>query len=194
MDEHEIRSEHAENPSPGGARLFRSVLKEYLWPLIAGVILAGFIMTFIAQSYIVEGSSMEPTLHHGERLLIDKVTYRFKEPSRGDIVVLSTPRAAFVKRVIAVGGDHLEIKDGVVYLNGRPMQESYIAEPTEGEWGPYDVPDGTVFVMGDNRNFSNDSRRGVGFLDVNKIRGRAFIRYYPLHKITLLRRPQIEGQ
>ena len=95
-------------------------------------IMAALIMTFVARAYTVNGESMLPTLHHGERLLVDKLSYRFVEPARGDIVVFkypANPKEQFIKRIIGVPGDTVAIKNGIVYVNGIALEEDYISAP-----------------------------------------------------------------
>ncbi|HHW13923.1 MAG TPA: signal peptidase I [Firmicutes bacterium] len=171
----------------------KSVLQEYVEAIVMAVVLAAFIMTFIARSFSVEGHSMEPTLHNGERLLVDELTYRFRDPARGEIVVLrfpADPRMRFIKRVIGVPGDTILLQNGRVYLNGRPLEEGYIAEPVAGDFGPYVVPPGSYFVLGDNRNHSEDSRfQAVGYVPKRLIVGRAILRYWPPTRIGIVRRP-----
>ena len=132
---------------------------------------------------------MEPTLHNGERVLTEKLSYKFSTPNRGDIIVLKRPGRPFIKRIIAIEGDTLWISEGDVYLNGEVLDEPYIKEATKGTWGPYTVPEGKVFVMGDNRNNSDDSRISVGYLDVKDIKGRAIFRFYPFDKMTVFSSP-----
>ena len=122
--------------------------------------------------------------HDGERLMVDKLTYRFREPRRGEIIVLNVPGARFIKRIIAVGGDTIEERNGVIHVNGEAIDEPYVDNKTNMNWGPFRVPEGHVWVMGDNRPRSNDSRGTVGFLPVKNIVGRAIFRYWPLNRIS----------
>lgn len=173
----------------------KSVFQEYVEAIVIAVVLAVFIMTFIARSFVVEGHSMDPTLQDGQRLLVDELTYRFKEPRRGEIVVLRFPadtRVRFIKRVIGLPGDNIVVHAGRVVLNGKPLDESYIAEPVIGEFGPYVVPPASYFVMGDNRNHSEDSRYPqVGYVPRKLLVGRALFRYWPLTAISTIKRPAI---
>lgn len=127
---------------------------------------------------------MEPSLHDGERLLVDKVTYRFREPRRGEIVVFGypkDPRRKFIKRIIGLPGDVVEIRNRQLYINGTPIQEEYIRGPMYQPFGPFTVPEGTVWVLGDNRNNSEDSRfADVGAVPMERIVGRALLIYWPL--------------
>lgn len=171
-------------------------LIEYLQSFAVAGVLAAVIILFIAQSFVVKGESMEPSLHDGERLLIEKITYRFGDPHRGDIVVLKTnTKEKYIKRVIGVPGDIIEIKNNRTYVNGRVISDDFTlegtADPIGGTWPTYKVPKGKYFVMGDNRNHSDDSRLSVGYLPKRDIVGRACFRYFPLNKIEVLRRPQI---
>lgn len=157
--------------------------REWIRPLGGAVILSVFVIVFVVQSYRVDGVSMENTLFHGERLMVDKLTYRFREPRRGEIIVLNMPRSRFIKRIIAVGGDSIQERSGVIFVNGVAVDEPYVDNKTTMNWGPFLVPEGYVWVMGDNRPRSDDSRGTVGFLAIEDIVGRAIFRYWPLNRI-----------
>jgi signal peptidase I len=134
---------------------------------------------------------MEPTLHNGERLFVDKLSYRFSEPGRGDIIVFTpegAPGRKYIKRVVGLPGDQVKIRDKKVYVNGKQIEEDYILEATLGNFGPYKVPEKHIFVLGDNRNNSADSRYTslVGFVSYDDISGRAFWVYWPLGKIRII--------
>ncbi len=110
--------------------------KEWILPFIKAAILAGLIIVFIAQSFKVEGISMENTLFGGERIMVDKLTYRFREPRRGEIIVLKMPDSKLIKRIIAVSGDLIEERrGGVISINGVPQKESYVTNRTNMNWG-----------------------------------------------------------
>lgn len=163
---------------------------------VAGaVVLALLIMFFVARAFTVDGPSMQPTLHTGERLLIDKITYRFREPARGDIVVFrypADPSSYFIKRVIGVPGDHIQIAQGRVYVNGQLLEEEYVSSPTVARFRSDVVPEGHYFVLGDNRRNSQDSRSpAVGHVPRANIVGRAILRYWPIGKASVLTTPQI---
>ena len=169
----------------------KSSVKEFLQSLVIAGILAFFIITFIAQSFVVDGQSMEPTLHNGERLFINKFIYRFKDPVRGDIIVFTphgAPGKKYIKRVIALPGETLYIRNGVSYINGEPLEENYINEEMYGNFGPYQIPEGSIFVMGDNRNHSADSRFPgiVGYVNYKSISGKAFWVYWPLTDMRII--------
>ncbi|HKM40242.1 MAG TPA: signal peptidase I [bacterium] len=170
----------------------KKVMWEYVQSVLLAVILALFIITFVVQSFIVTGPSMEPTLYSGERLLINKFIFRFKEPAPTDIVVFhpqARPRDDYIKRVIAVAGQTVEIRDGEVWVDGAALAEPYIKEPTYGQYGPVRVPRDKIFVLGDNRNNSQDSRyQDVGLVSLKSVIGKAGLRYWPLSRIKLLSR------
>lgn len=172
------------------ASVAKSIVREYVEAFIIAVVLAAFIITFIAQSFLVDGRSMEPTLYDGQRLMVNKFIYRFTEPKYGDIVVFkypSNPSKKFIKRVIGVPGDKVEIRDFVVYVNDVPLEEDYILDVTRGRYGPRIVPENSVFVLGDNRNNSDDSRfSDVGFVPYDHIVGKAFLIYWPLKDARIL--------
>lgn len=156
-----------------------------------------FIMIFLFQSYKVDGSSMEPTLYHNHRLLVDKITYRFRPPQTGEIIVFKYPRdpsKKFIKRVIATEGQNISISNGNVQVNGMILSEDYIKEETRGNFEWSTVPADSLFVMGDNRNRSLDSRDtySVGFVPMENVVGRALLVYWPPKAARVLRRPSYE--
>lgn len=143
----------------------------------------------------VRGSSMEPTLHTSERLIVNKILYRFSSPKRGDIIVLKSPRnpdISYIKRVVGEPQDTIHISGGLVFVNGQEVSEPFTAAPTytwEGssikEDQEYIVPEGHLFVLGDNRPRSSDSRE-FGFIPIDSIEGRAIFRYFPPERMGLL--------
>ncbi len=163
--------------------------------LVVALILALLIRTFVAEPRFIPSDSMVPTLQVGDRLVIEKLSYHFHPPQTGDIVVFDPPPQlqllgyakdqAFIKRVIGTPGQMVQIANGTVYVNQQPLREPYIAEPPEYNWGPQSVPEGAVFVMGDNRNNSNDSHVW-GFLPQTNIIGRAWIRFWTPERIGIL--------
>lgn len=161
---------------------------EWIKSIIIAVIIALFIRAFIVEIFVVEGRSMLPTLEHHERLIVNKMVYRFKEPSYGDIVVFSySPDRDFIKRIIAKGGDTIKVKNQVVYRNGEPLEEEYVNDKPVLDFGPVTVPRNHVFVMGDNRNNSMDSRESeVGFISMERLKGKAVVVFWPLEKFSLV--------
>jgi signal peptidase I len=176
----------------GGSNVDSGDIKEFLQSLVIAGILAFLIITFVAQSFVVDGQSMEPTLHDGERLFVNKFIYRFHPPERKDIIVFAphgAPGKKYIKRVIGLPGETIYIRGAVTYINGEPFQEDYLNEQMLGEFGPYQVPEESVFVMGDNRNHSADSRfpMYVGFVSYKSISGKAFWVYWPLPKMRIIK-------
>ncbi len=176
----------------------RTELQEYIHAFVVAVLFALFIIAFIAQSFHVQGRSMEPTLVHGQRLLVDKISYRFRSPALGDVVIFRYPtdtRRKFIKRIIGLPGDEIAIRNGMVYHNGQVLAEDYAQGPSLGPYnapafGPVRVPDDHYFVLGDNRRHSDDSRYpDVGFIPVEHIVGRALLTYWPLTAVELHRTP-----
>jgi len=176
----------------------KSELREWIESIASTVITALFIMVFLVQTYKVEGRSMEPNLHNGQRLIVDKITYRFRPPQPGEIVVIKPkdPTKKFVKRVIATEGQSLQIVNGKLRINGLPVEEPYINEPMNNDYPRTFIPDGTIFVMGDNRNWSMDSRdeQNVGFIPLENVVGRAVLIYWPLNQAKILKAPTLEGK
>jgi signal peptidase I len=165
------------------------------------VVLYLIITTFVVQTFRVEQKSMTNTLTEGEHLLIDKLTPRFDAYSRGDIVVFhpngDRDETPFIKRVIGVGGERVEIRDGSTWIDGVKIDEEYtrLFESTEpaslGGQSTWDVPEGGLFVMGDNRTGSRDSRSpGLGIIETDHVVGRAWLRFFPLDTLGILQTPE----
>ena len=169
------------------------------------VVLYLIITTFVVQTFRVEQQSMLDTLQPQEHLLIDKLTPRVDDYSRGDIIVFhpngDRDRTPFIKRVVGVGGEHVEIRDGAVWIDGVRLDEDDYTyrdpftgenEPTEptrrlAEW---DVPEDSLFVLGDHRQQSTDSRaQSVGFVGTDDVVGRAWLRFFPLDTLGILQTP-----
>ncbi len=155
---------------------------------IKTIVLAAAIALFINFVIIVNASvptgSMENTIMAGDRVIALRMSYWFDEPDRGDVVIFKYPddpeqKTLYVKRVIGLPGDTVEVRDGSVYINGEELEESYIKETTEGNYGPYVVPEGCYFMMGDNRNNSLDSRFWENkFVEEDTILGKVLFKYY----------------
>lgn len=156
-------------------------------------VLAAFIITFAATAVVVRGSSMEPALHDGERVLVNKLVYRLRPPRRGEIVVFGhrhMPGRMLIKRVVGLPQEELSISRGLVRVSGAPLVEDYILEPSEEDYGPVYVPRGHVFVLGDNRNHSQDSAHAhIGAVPLGSIMGKAFAVYWPLASARAFKDP-----
>jgi signal peptidase I len=163
----------------------KSELREWLETIGIALVLALLVRTLVVQVYRVEGESMLPNFHTGEMVLVNKFIYKVRAPHPGEVVVLDdplNPQRQLIKRVIALPGETVTIKEDRVYINGRPLAEDYInKELLKGETlGPVTVPAANVFVMGDNRGNSSDSRR-IGPIPITKLEGKALLRYWPLN-------------
>ena len=167
-------------------------IRENSTTVVIALILAFLIRVFIAEPRYIPSESMFPTLTTGDRLVVEKVAYRFHPPHRGDIIVFEPPtklrllgyekNQAFIKRAIATAGETVAVKDGVVYVDNQPLREGYIAAAPEYDLMPVKVPEGQLFVMGDNRNNSNDSHVW-GFLPTENVIGHAVLRFYPFDRL-----------
>jgi signal peptidase I len=194
-----------------------SFLRELPVLLLVAFLLALLIKTFLVQAFYIPSESMEFTLDVGDRVLVNKVVYHFHPPHRGDVIVFEDPHPAptehrspasafvhwlteglgvstspekdFIKRVIGVPGDTLEINgQGEVYINGKKVSEPYVSPQNRDSrsYGPVTIPNDKLFVMGDNRANSNDSRLGLGLVPYDKVIGRAFVIIWPPSRISLL--------
>lgn len=172
-----------------------SAWRENLESILWAAALALAIRTFIVAPFKIPSGSMRPTLIEGDRILVNKFLYRFREPRRGEIIVFrfpENPRRPFIKRLIAVGGDSVEIRDGRVFVNGQPAQAPI---PTtyyhnQGQFGQArtatDVPEGMYYVLGDNSSSSHDSRFW-GFVPRRLLIGKAMCIFWPPKRIHALR-------
>ncbi len=188
----------AESQSPSSSTT--AVKNENPWletgkTIVLSVFLALGIRSLVAEARYIPSGSMLPTLQINDRLIIDKVSYRFSNPVRGDIVVFNPTaelerqkfKDAFIKRVIGLPGDRVEVKGGKVYVNGKVLVEKYIDEAPEYNWKSTEltpdgvVPEGHYLVLGDNRNNSYDSHYW-GFVPKDKIVGKAIVRFWPIDR------------
>jgi len=162
--------------------------RENLQILLIALLLTWCIRAFVAEPRYIPSDSMSPTLEAGDRVVVEKVSYRLSSPKPGDVVVFEAPpqlqaqgykgHEAFIKRIIGRPGDWVEIHSGLVFVDHQPLLEPYIAGPPQYRWGPWQVPEHELFVMGDNRNNSNDSHIW-GFLPQENLIGRARFRFWP---------------
>lgn len=171
-----------------------SSLSRFLLDLLETVLLS--VLLFLGINSVsarirVDGFSMEPTLHNGEFVIVNKLAYKLGEPQRGDVIVFRFPRdpqQEYIKRIIGLPGDYVKIKGGMVYVNGEPIPEPYIAaEPRyQNEWH---VPEGSLFVLGDNRNNSSDSHNW-GPVPIEYVIGKAVFVYWPPQQWGFIDHPQ----
>lgn len=163
------------------ARKPRSASLEVLETLVLAIVLALLIRTFVVESYQVSGYSMYPTLQTGERVLVNKLIYRFSAPEPGQIIVFRSPvipSQDWIKRVIGVPGDRVAIRNGQVYVDGRLQPEPYVRYRGHSNYAAVTIPPGYLFVLGDNRPNSYDSRY-FGLLKESLVRGEAFLVWWP---------------
>ncbi len=167
------------------AGLFREVLETVLPALLIALL----INVFIGQATRVEGQSMEPNLHTNQRLVVEKLSYHFHGPQRFDVVVLKVPsqgKELLIKRVIGLPGETVEIKNGHVYVDGQLLEEPFTtAETRPGRYSKVTVPPLHVFVLGDNRDRSNDSR-SFGPVPIQNVVGKAWLSYWPPENLGLV--------
>jgi signal peptidase I len=166
---------------------------EWVVILLGALLVAFVVKTFLLQAFYIPSASMEPTLMIGDRVLVNKLSYDFHDVHRGDIVVFKSPKGEtspdvkdLIKRVIGLPGETVEVREGHVVINGRPLTEPYVPTGiTAGAVEPRKIPAGQIWVMGDNRPNSKDSRF-FGPIDENLIVGRAFVRVWPLSALGFL--------
>jgi signal peptidase I len=182
-------------------------LRELPGLIIIAFLLALLIKSFLIQAFYIPSGSMEPTLEIGDRVLVNKVMLRFRDPHRGEVIVFENPQAIepdrnplsafwnwlteglgfasnpekdFIKRVIGLPGDTIEVNRGKVFINNKPIDEPYLNTQEDlSDFGPFKVPEGQFFMMGDNRANSQDSRSTLGPIPEDKIVGKAFIVLWP---------------
>lgn len=210
----------AETETAEQAPKHRSFLRELPVLVVVALVLAILLKTFLLQAFYIPSGSMLPTLEVGDRVLVNKIVYELREPRRGEVVVFrqdpelsgpdtrsfaqkaieflssglgATPSERdYIKRIIGLPGDQLEMRDGVVEINGEPLPEDlatdggYLSSRDLNDFGPVTVPEGSYFMMGDNRPQSSDSRFSLGPIDGDDILGRAFVVIWPLGRVDTL--------
>jgi signal peptidase I len=160
--------------------------------LAAAVVIAIVVKTFLFQPFYIPSESMSPTLEKGDRVLVNKLSYRLHDPRRGDVVVFSAPEVEkregyddLVKRIVGLPGDTVEGRAGHVYIDGKRLAEPYLHGVETGDFGPKHLGANSYFMMGDNRPDSKDSR-SFGPIKRSKIVGRAFLVFWPLDRLGFL--------
>ncbi|KAA9006621.1 signal peptidase I [Paenibacillus spiritus] len=177
---------------------------EWIKAIAIALVLVILIRWLLFKPFIVDGPSMKPSFHTGERVIVNEILYKFREPERGEVIVFHVPQEGrdFIKRVIGVAGDKVQVEGDVVTVNGKPIDEPYLKKALEQAhennqlWNDKNfpnetfpngtVPDGHVFVMGDNRSDSTDSRM-IGYVSLDEIVGRADLVFWPLKDFTWIK-------
>jgi signal peptidase I len=177
-------------PSPKRGGWLAALLRDLFGTILPAIVIALLIQNFLAQGTRVYGQSMEPNLHTDERLVVEKISYRLHGPRRGHVVVLQDPSGVspdlLIKRVVALPGERVTVGEGRVYVDGVPLDEPYLTQTTQrGAGRSWIVPPLAVFVMGDTRGSSRDSR-DFGAVPLENIVGHAILRYWPPEQIGLL--------
>ncbi|HZJ58186.1 MAG TPA: signal peptidase I [Clostridia bacterium] len=164
-------------------------IREWVQAILIAVVVSAVVRLFFFETTLVYGNSMESTLKNKDRVIINKIVYHLYTPSRGDIVVFKNPdnnKENYVKRIIGIAGDTIEIGDQEVYINDELLDEPYLTEVTKSDFPKLLVPQDTIFVMGDNRNHSQDSRF-IGPIPMENIIGKAQLRIWPIADFTFFR-------
>ncbi|MCK8060981.1 MULTISPECIES: signal peptidase I [unclassified Fusibacter] len=169
----------------------KNEIKEWTKSLLFALAVGGLILLFARPSFII-GPSMEPTFHDKTVVLVEKISYITGEPQMGDIIVAKTGielnsfmNKSVIKRVIGLSGDHILIKDGLVEINGKVIDENYIRDGFTNGTFEGTVPENHVFIMGDNRVNSNDSRYSeIGYVPIGDIKGKVYFRIFPFNEIA----------
>ncbi|MCZ6689432.1 MAG: signal peptidase I [Planctomycetota bacterium] len=178
------------HPKQASTERLAEEIRGWLKSLFFALVLVLIFRAHVAEGYQIKGASMEPTLKHSDRLFVEKLTHHFRQYRFGDIVVFPHPVESkkLIKRVVATAGQQVEIRQGVVYVDGEFVEEIFIDENNrdQRDYSEDIVPEGMLFVLGDNRKSSNDSRsRILGFIDEEAVVGRAFFRFWPLGRFRV---------
>jgi signal peptidase I len=177
----ELEIERPPLKGEGGRVPWRMLLRSWLQTAVITAALFFLITRFAVQGFAVSGSCMEPNLHTGERILGNKFVYTVARPARGDVIVFRyplDPSKTYIKRVIALPGETICILSGRVFIDGRELPEPYVVNSPHGDFGPEKVGPGRLFVMGDYRDESNDSR-AWGEVPISNVKAKAWVRYWP---------------
>ena len=177
-------------------KVTQSKLKEGVDSIVWAGVVALILIHFVVRSFYIPSGSMLPTLKVNDFILVNEMLYEFTDPSRGDIVVFHPPEETYtgdktdlIKRVVGTASDTIEVRDGKLVLNGIVQDEPFIKEPINSDFGPITVEPGHIFVMGDNRNDSRDSRY-IGQIPLDNLVGRAELIFFPVTRWTLFNFPR----
>lgn len=194
-----LKKQPKENIITQLARHTVAFVMDFMETIVVALSIFVVVYLFLVQPHEVKGNSMEPNFHNNEYILTDKITYKFREPQRGEVIIFKAPRnpdVDYIKRVIGLPGENVKVEKGKIYINGQLLDEPYLKDATSlfpgsfmQEGLPILVPEGEFFAMGDNRPHSSDSRE-FGPVARNLIIGRAVIRYWPIPVIGMIAQPE----
>lgn len=196
MENRQEEKKIKDNKKPDKKKSVLKEIRDYVFLFILAFALAFLMNRYVYANAEVPTGSMIPVVQPGDRLIVNRLAYLFDDPKRGDIVMFAFPDDEsdnYLKRIIGLPGEKLEIKDGLVYINDsdKPLDEPYLNDPPNGNYGPYNIPEGCYFMLGDNRDISKDAREWKNkFVKKEKIVGKAILRYYP--NITILHSAEYE--
>ena len=176
------------SPKSKLVRVVRNSARELLATVLPALLIALLVNLFVAEAVAIEdGPSMQPNLYRGDRMLTEKISYHFHSPRRGDVVVVDRPgnQKTLVKRVIAVAGELVEVRNGHAWVNGQLLDEPWVERFGGPGYGPEVVPEDHVFILGDNRTVSHDSR-AIGPVPVAAVRGHVVLVYWPPDQVKLV--------
>ncbi|MBN1979649.1 MAG: signal peptidase I [Anaerolineae bacterium] len=176
------------DPTSGFARTLLRGSWDVASTILLALLITLVINTYVAQATTIDGPSMQPNLYYGERVMVEKVTYRlFHGPRRGDVVVVDVPDSPepLIKRVVALPGETIEIRGGQVHIDGEPIEEPWVEYTAAQDFPPTTVPPLHIFIIGDNRPNSRDSR-SFGPVHVDQVEGRALFVYWPPEHVGTL--------
>lgn len=182
------RGSESGSTAQGVGAWLRRLVWDVLTTIVPALVFALFINVYVAEAAMVkDGPSMQPNLYVGYRVMTEKISYRFHEPNRGDVVVVSLPEEGvrLIKRVVAVSGDDVVVRGGHVWVDGQPIDEPWVSYYGGGDYPHVTVPEGYIYILGDNRANSRDSRV-IGPVPVDAIEGRAIFIYWPLEAVALI--------
>ena len=168
--------------------LVRQGAREILTTVLPALLLALLVNMFVGEAVAIEdGPSMQPNLYRGDRMLTEKISYQLHPPRRGDVVIVDRPgnEVTLVKRVVAIGGERVKVRNGHTFINGQPIEEPWVTHFGGPDYGPEVVPEDHVFILGDNRAVSRDSR-AIGPVPVDSVRGRVVLVYWPPDQVQLV--------
>lgn len=185
------RTQQFPDPSPEDRPFIQQFLWEIITTIIPAVLIALFINVYVAEAAEIEaGPSMQPNLYAGYRVMTEKISYYLHQPRRGDVVVVERPEneGNLIKRVMGLPGEMIEVRDGHTYINGEPVDEPWVAHFGGRNYPPTRIPVDYVFILGDNRPVSRDSR-DIGPVQIDSIIGRGWFVYWPIEDFQFLPSP-----